>query len=241
MAASAHPRKIAVLGTGGGGRAHAAKLLELGHQVVVGTRDSQVTLGRTQPDFMGIEPFGQWLADYPGIELTTFRDAAACADLVINGIDGGHALEVLGGLADQLAGKILIDYAVPYVYNPERAHPWPTPWGVMPALDPVDHDSLGERIQRALPATKVVKAGVTQEQEVVVAPRTVADGDHTLLVAGDDADAKEQVTALLRAYGWTDVLDLGPIVCSRGMEMYAHLHCAIGFAVGGRFGIKVVR
>ncbi|MBW5486342.1 NADPH-dependent F420 reductase [Streptomyces bambusae] len=233
--------KIAVLGTGGGGRAHAAKLLELGHEVTVGTRDSQVTLGRTQPDFMGIEPFGQWLADYPGIELRNFAVAAEDAELVINGIDGYHAVDVLSGIAEHLAGKILMDYAVPFVHNPERAHPWPTPWGVMPALDPVDHDSLGERIQRALPEAKVVKACVTQEQETVVDPGSVGGGDHTMFVAGEDAEAKQQVIALLRSYGWEDVLDLGPIVCSRGMEMYSHLHSAIGFAVGGRFGIKVVR
>ncbi|MEU9250508.1 NAD(P)-binding domain-containing protein [Streptomyces sp. NPDC048270] len=234
--------KIAVLGTGGGGRAHARRLLELGHEVVVGTRDSEATLGRTEPDFMGIEPFGQWLADYPGIELAPFADAAAGADLVINGIDGANAVRVLSGIGGHLTGKTVMDYAVPFIYNPERAHPWPTPWGVMPALDPVDFDSLGERIQRAVPQAHVVKAGVTQEQETVVNPQGIGGGDHTMFVAGEDAAAKQQVTELLRAYGWRDVLDLGPIVSSRGMEMYAHMHSAVQFALGGaRFGMKVVR
>lgn len=234
--------KIAVLGTGGGGRAHAARLLELGHEVVVGTRDSEATLGRSGPGFMGIEPFGQWVADYPGIELMNFGDAASGADFVINGIDGANAVRVLSGIAEHLAGKTVMDYAVPFVYNPERAHPWPTPWGVMPAIDPVDHDSLGEQIQRAVPAAKIVKAGVTQEQETVVNPRSVGGGNHTMFIAGEDAEAKQQVTEVLRAYGWQDVLDLGPIVSSRGMEMYAHLHSAIQFALGGaRFGMKVIR
>lgn len=234
--------KVAVLGTGGGGRAHAARLLELGHRVYVGTRDTQATLGRSEPDFMGIDPFGQWAAAYPDIELMDFGAAAAAADFVINGIDGANAVRVLGGIGRHLAGKTLMDFAVPFVYNPEQAHPWPTPWGVMPALDPVDHDSLGERIQRALPAAKVVKACVTQEQQTAVDPRSVAGGDHTMFVAGDHDDAKAEVTALLRAYGWQDVLDLGPLVCSRGMEMYSHMHSAIQFALGGaRFGVKVVR
>ncbi|MFE2166401.1 NADPH-dependent F420 reductase [Streptomyces sp. NPDC059447] len=234
--------KVAVLGTGGGGRAHAARLLELGHRVLVGTRDRQATLGRTEPDFMGIDPFGQWAAAYPDIELVDFAAAASAADFVINGIDGANAVRVLTGIGRHLAGKTLMDYAVPFVYNPEQAHPWPTPWGVMPALDPVDHDSLGERIQRAVPAAKVVKACVTQEQQTAVDPRSVAGGDHTMFVAGDHDDAKAEVTALLRAYGWEDVLDLGPLVCSRGMEMYSHMHSAIQFALGGaRFGIKVMR
>ncbi|MGW7086695.1 NADPH-dependent F420 reductase [Streptomyces sp. NPDC054871] len=234
--------KIAVLGTGGGGRAHAAKLTELGHTVVTGTRDPKATLARTEPDFMGTAPFGQWLADHPGIELMTFGEAAAEADFVINGIDGANAVAALTSISDQLAGKTLMDYAVPFLYNPEREHPWPTPWGVMPALDPMDSDSLGERLQRALRETKVVKACVTQEQETAVNPKDIGGGEHTMFIAGEDADAKAQVAELLRAYGWQDVVDLGPIVSSRGMEMYAHMHSAIQFALGGaRFGIKLVR
>ncbi|MER5782304.1 NAD(P)-binding domain-containing protein [Streptomyces mobaraensis] len=236
--------KIAVLGTGGGARAHIARLAGLGHEVHVGTRDPEATLARTEPDMMGAPPFGTWLADHPGVELHTFADAAARApELVVNGIDGRNAVAALSAAEEQLAGKTLADYAVPYLYNPDVEHPWPTPWGTMPKLDPCDTDSLGERIQRALPRTKVVKAFVTQEQDTVVDPRAVNGGDHTMFIAGDHADAKAAVTDLLRAYGWTDILDLGPLVSARGMEMYAHMHSAIGFALGfgTPFGIKVVR
>ncbi|MFQ6198683.1 NADPH-dependent F420 reductase [Streptomyces sp. NPDC000405] len=238
--------KITVLGTGGGARAHIAKLAGLGHEVHVGTRDPRATLARTEPDMMGTPPFKEFLAEHPGIQLHTFGDAAAASDgLVINGIDGHNAVAALSAIAGRLAGKTLIDYAVPYIYNPDVEHPWPTPWGIMPKLEPVDTDSLGERIQRALPDTKVVKSFVTQEQTTVVDPKAVGDGDHTMFVAGDDADAKRQATELLKAYGWTDVLDLGPLVCARGMEMYAHMHSAIAFGLGqqfgGHFGIKVVR
>ncbi|GGX98137.1 NADPH-dependent F420 reductase [Streptomyces hiroshimensis] len=235
--------KIAVLGTGGGGRAHAARLAELGHDVVVGTRDPEATLARTEPDMMGNPPYKQWLADHPGITLMTFGDAADAAELVINGIDGHNAVGALSAIAGKLEGKVLVDYAVPFVYNPDVEHPWPTPWGVMPKLDPCDTDSLGEQIQRALPGTKVVKSFVTQEQEIVVNPKAVGGGDHTMFVAGDDAEAKKAVTGLLKSYGWTDVLDVGGIVASRGMEMYAHMHSVIGFALGfgNPFGVKVVR
>ncbi|UQX04526.1 NAD(P)-binding domain-containing protein [Streptomyces sp. RerS4] len=234
--------KIAVLGTGGGARAHIARLAELGHDVHVGTRDPHATLARTEPDMMGTEPFKDFLAEHPGIELHTFGDAAAASDgLVINGIDGHNAVAALSAIADQLAGKTLIDYAVPYVYRHESEHPWPTPWGVMPKLDPCDTDSLGEQIQRALPRTKVVKSFVTQEQTTVVDPKTIGGGDHTMFVAGADTGAKQQVTDLLRSYGWNDILDLGPLVRSRGMEMYAHMHSAIGFALGGHFGLKIAR
>ncbi|MFE0104569.1 NADPH-dependent F420 reductase [Streptomyces sp. NPDC059009] len=235
--------KIAVLGTGGGARAHIAKLTELGHEVHVGTRDPKATLARTEPDMMGTPPLGPWLAEHPNIELHTFADAAAHGDLAINGIDGRNAVAALSAAAEQLAGKTLVDYAVPYVYNPDIERPWPTPWGVNPILDPCDSDSLGEQIQRALPDTKVVKAFVTQEQETVVNPKAIGGGAHTMFLAGEDAGAKQQVTDLLKSYGWSDILDLGPLVAARGMEMYAHMHGAVGFALGfgTHFGIKVVR
>ncbi|WP_223267525.1 hypothetical protein [Streptosporangium nondiastaticum] len=90
-----------------------------------------------------------------------------------------------------------------------------------------------------------MKSFVTQEQSTVADPGSVGGGDHTMFVAGEDAGAKQQATDLLKAYGWSDVLDLGPLVASRGMEMHAHMHSAIGFGLGhqfgGRFGIKVVR
>ncbi|WP_346429045.1 NAD(P)-binding domain-containing protein [Streptomyces luteoverticillatus] len=121
--------KITVLGTGGGARAHIAKLAGLGHEVHVGTRDPRATLARTEPDMMGTPPFKEFLAEHPGIQLHTFGDAAAASDgLVINGIDGHNAVAALSAIADRLAGKTLIDYAVPYIYNPDVEHPWPTPW-----------------------------------------------------------------------------------------------------------------
>ncbi|WP_347104337.1 NAD(P)-binding domain-containing protein [Streptomyces sp. CB03238] len=186
--------KIAILGTGAGARCHAAKLIDLGHDVTVGTRSPEATLARSEPDMMGTPPFSAFLAEHPELTLATFADAAAAGELVINGIDGAHAVTALtAGPAPALAGKVLIDYAVPYVYQQEgdTEHPWPTAWGVMPRLDPVDTDSLAERIQRALPDTKVVKTFVTQEQATVVNPAGIAGGDHTMFLAGNDPDAKD--------------------------------------------------
>lgn len=49
--------KIAVLGTGMVGRALAARLAGLGHDVVIGTRDPVQTLSRTEPDGLGNPPY----------------------------------------------------------------------------------------------------------------------------------------------------------------------------------------
>ena len=50
--------KYAVLGTGMVGRAIAGRLAELGHDVVVGTRDPAATLARTDGD----APYAAWAA-----------------------------------------------------------------------------------------------------------------------------------------------------------------------------------
>jgi predicted dinucleotide-binding enzyme len=50
--------KIAVLGTGMVGRALAARLDELGHEVAIGTRDVDATVARPETDGA---PFSQWL------------------------------------------------------------------------------------------------------------------------------------------------------------------------------------
>ncbi|MFI5866358.1 NADPH-dependent F420 reductase [Streptomyces sp. NPDC051546] len=236
--------KIAILGTGAGARQHAARLSSLGHQVIIGTRDPKATSARTEPDMMGTEPFAVFHAAHPELTLVTFAEAADAGELVINGIDGANAVTALAGLpASVLAGKTLIDYAVPYVHQqpggPE--HSWPTPWGEMPHLDPVDTDSLAEQIQRALPETKVVKTFVTQEQETVVNPAEFGGGDHTMFLAGDHEDAKTDARELLSSYGWNDIIDAGPLAAARGLEMYAHFHTALGIALGTRFGVKIIR
>ncbi|MEU9235956.1 NADPH-dependent F420 reductase [Streptomyces subrutilus] len=236
--------KIAILGTGAGARQHAARLSALGHQIIVGTRDPEATLARTEPDMMGTEPFALFLAAHPELTLATFAEAAQAGELVVNGIDGANAVAALTALpADALAGKTLIDYAVPYVYQQpgDARYPWPTPWGEMPRLDPVDTDSLAEQIQRALPDTHLVKTFVTQEQETVVDPAEFGGGDHTMFLAGDHEDAKTVARELLASYGWNDIIDLGPLAAARGLEMYAHFHTAVGLALGGRFGVKIVR
>ncbi|WP_218009565.1 NADPH-dependent F420 reductase [Actinomadura kijaniata] len=114
----------------------------------------------------------------------------------------------------------------------------------MPGLNPVDSDSLAEQIQRALPGTKVVKTFCTQEQETVIDPGHIGGGDHTMFVSGDHHGAKQTAIGLLHEYGWSDVIDLGGLGNARAQEMYAHLHTAIGLALGGmgtHFGVKIVR
>lgn len=106
--------RIAVIGTGMVGQALAGRLAGLGHDLVVGTRDVEQTLARTEPDMMGNPPYAVWQQDHPHVRLTRFAEAGAHGEIVVNASAGANslqALELVG--AENLAGKVLIDLAIP--------------------------------------------------------------------------------------------------------------------------------
>ncbi len=182
--------KIAVLGTGMVGRTIAGALAGLGHDVVIGTRDPQATLARTEPDMMGTAPFAQWHAANTGVGVAAFADAAAGAELIVNATNGAGSLAALSAAGtENLAGKVIMDIANPLDFSQ----------GMPPSLNPVNTDSLGEQIQRSFPEAKVVKTLNTMTASVMVDPARVAGGDHSVFVSGNDADAKAAVTDSSRA------------------------------------------
>jgi 8-hydroxy-5-deazaflavin:NADPH oxidoreductase len=194
---------IGVLGTGTVGRALAGKLAATGAQVVIGTRDPAVLPGR--------EDFADWRATSPAVEVGTFAEAAAAAEIAFNATPGHVSLEVLRMAgADNLEGKILVDVSNPLDFST----------GMPPSLFVSNTDSLGERIQAQLPGTRVVKSLNTVNASVMVDPRQLADGDHHVFVSGNDQEAKQVVSDLLRdRFGWRNVIDLGDISTARGAEM----------------------
>lgn len=223
---------IAVLGTGMVGQAIAGRLHELGHTVVVGTRDPQATLARTEADQMGSAPFSAWLGAHPGVEVATFADAAAGAELVVNASSGAVTLEVLElAGADNLAGKVLLDIANPLDFSA----------GFPPTLSVKDTDSLGEQVQRAFPQAKVVKSLNTLTASLMVEPASLGQST-TVFVSGEDAAAKATVVGLLESFGHDDVIDLGGIETARGTEMLLPVWLRLMGALGtGQFNFKVVR
>jgi hypothetical protein len=225
--------RIAVLGTGMVGQAVAARLDELGHDVTVGTRDPAATLSRTDPDPMGNPGAGAWASAHPSISVATFAEAAATAELVVNATNGAVSLQALGSAgAESLAGKVLVDIANPLDFSA----------GMPPTLFVKDTDSLGEQIQRAFPAAKVVKTLNTMNAHLMVNPKQLADGDHSVFLSGDDAVAKQTVTDLLTSMGHTDVIDLGDITTARGTEMVLPVWLRLWGSLGTpAFNFKVVR
>lgn len=225
--------KIAVLGTGTVGPTIAGALSALGHDVVIGTRDPHATLARTEPGAMGGPPFAVWHAAHSRIDVATFAEAAARADLIVNATNGAGSLQALTAAgAENLAGKVLMDIANPLDFS----HGFP------PSLNPVNTDSLAEQIQRAFPEARVVKTLNTMTASVMVDPASVAGGDHTVFVSGNDAAAKEAVSGLLSDFGHRDIIDLGDITTARGAEMILPIWLRVWGALGtGVFNFKIAR
>ena len=204
--------KIGIIGTGIAGQTIGAKLIEAGEDVMFGTRNVEKTLARTEPDGYGNPPFSQWIKGQPQAKLGTFREAAAHGEVLFNVTAGAvslRALELAG--KENLGGKVLVDIANPLDISQ----------GFPPSLTVCNTDSLGEQIQDAFPKVKVVKTLNTMSAPVMVNPALVP-GDHNVFLSGNDAEAKAQVSAMLRGwFGWPpqNIVDLGDLSTARGTEM----------------------
>src|SRR5688572_25356955 len=152
--------RIGVLGTGMAGETLSSKLVEVGHDVVMGARSA---------DNEKAIAWSERFAERAGHG--TFADAAAHGELVVNATGGVVSLEALRAAgSENLAGKTLLDVANPLDFS----------GGFPPRLSVVNDDSLGEQIQRQFPGARVVKALNTMNCLVMVDPTRVR-GEHDVL------------------------------------------------------------
>lgn len=211
---------IGVLGSGVTAQTIGTKLVQLGHEVMLGSREE------AKPSSV------IWARDAGQHALYgTFRNAAAFGEILFNctlGMASMEALQMAG--AENMKDKILIDTSNPI----DRSS------GVW-KLTVCNTDSLGEQIQREFPQTKVVKTLNTINANVMTDPAKLTEMTD-LFVSGNDLDAKATVIQLLKEwFGWKRVIDLGDITTSRGAEMYVLFwHYLRDATPAPRFNIKVV-
>jgi predicted dinucleotide-binding enzyme len=214
--------KIAVLGTGMVGETIGTKLVALGHEVKMGSRTANN------------EKAAAWVKKAGGkASAGTFADAAALGEILFNCTLGAGSIEALNAAGKaNLKGKVLLDLSNPLDFSK----------GMPPTLFVCNDDSLGERIQRAFPELKVVKALNTISCNVMVDPSRIP-GDHDTFIAGDDADAKAKVKQILTDwFGWKHVVDMGGINASRGLESYLPLWIRLWGSLGTPdFNIHIVK
>ena len=223
--------KIGIIGSGIVGQTLGAKLVERGHDVVLGTRTPE-----NLNDKRGMAPpLSEWVQKTGNkARVATFADAASHGEVVINATSGNGSLEALKLAGEKnLDGKLLLDVSNPLDFSK----------GFPPTLTVCNTDSVGEQIQKAFPSAKVVKTLNTMNTLVMVDPQKVGGGDHDVFVSGNDADAKRRVGELLSEwFGWRTPIDLGDITSARGAEMFLPIWLRMYGAVGtGMFNIKVVR
>jgi len=198
--------RVGVLGSGEVGQALARGFASRGHEVTIGSRSPEK------------------LADFAreaGVRAGTFQETAAFGEIVALATLGEAAEEALrlAGHAN-VHGKVLIDATNPLKFEE----------GKMPELSLGFDDSLGEIVQRAVPGARVVKAFNTVGNAFFVEPQ-LPGGPPTMLIAGNDAGAKNTVTQILESFGW-HVVDSGGIEESRRLESLAILWVHIGIASG---------
>jgi 8-hydroxy-5-deazaflavin:NADPH oxidoreductase len=171
--------RIGILGTGTVGQTLGGKLVQLGHDVMIGSRSADNPRA------------AEWAAT-AGARHGAFDDAAAFAELVFNATAGTASLAALDQAgAANLAGKVLVDVANPLDVSA----------GFPPSLAVTSTDSLAEQIQRAHPDARVVKTLNTMNARVMVEPGIVP-GSHDVFLSGDDEGAKADVRGLLLDFGW---------------------------------------
>jgi predicted dinucleotide-binding enzyme len=217
--------KIAVLGTGMVGDTIGSRLIELGHEVMMGSRTADNEKAKA------------FVAKHAAnASAGTFADAAAFGELLFNCTAGAGSVEALSlAGAANINGKIIVDVANPLDFS-QGAPP-----SLIPSLS--NTNSLGEEIQKTFPSAKVVKTLNTMWCGLMVNPAMINNGEHTNFICGNDVDAKQQVKSLLQEFGWKpeNLLDLGDISSARGTEAVLPIWLRIwGATQNGAFNFKVV-
>jgi NADPH-dependent F420 reductase len=143
-------------------------------------------------------------------------DKQVTGDIVVLAVYYASVPQVLAERSDQLAGKIVVD-----ITNPVNVETFDG------LVVPPDGSAAAE-IAAALPSSRVVKAFNTNFA-ATLASGTVGDQATTVLVAGDDADAKSRVAEIVTA-GGLRAIDAGSLRRARELEAIGFLQITLAAA-----------
>jgi predicted dinucleotide-binding enzyme len=166
--------RIGIVGSGIVGQVLGRKLVELGHEVLIGTRDPS----KLEEKKGRAGTLGEWVASTGGKgKVSSFAEAAAHGEIVVNATEGVHSIAALRSAGEaNLGGKVLVDISNALDFSQ----------GMPPRVLVDDKESLAEQIQRAFPAARVVKTLNTMNAFVMVNPALVPGGDSTVFLSGND-------------------------------------------------------
>ena len=143
-------------------------------------------------------------------------DQAVTGDVVVFAVPYPAVSQIVSERGDQLAGKVVVDITNPLNFETFDSL-------VVPA-----ESSATAEIAAALPSSKVLKAFNTNFA-ATLASGTVADQPTTVLIAGDDAEAKSQLADVVTA-GGLRAIDAGDVRRARELEAIGFLQITLAAA-----------
>ena len=180
--------KIGIIGSGNVGKALAAAGTRAGHTVTLSARspeNAQEAAKATNSHAAGSN-----------------QEAVKDADLVVLAVPADKVDDVVGSLASELDGKVIVDVT-----------------NRIDTKDPgkvLDGSSMSEHIQKKVPKAHVVKAFNYAFASRMAEPKvngTRLDG----FVAGDDESAKQKALQFVESIGFRPI-DAGPLAMARSLE-----------------------
>jgi len=194
--------KITIIGPGNMGRAIATRALAGGHSVTF--------VGKTLESAQKAADEVRESAKQGANVSATTLEKVEPGDVVVLALWYGTNLEVAKQLSEKLKGKTVVDIA-----NPVNS----TYDGLVTAPD----SSSAEDVAKAVgPKTKVVKAFNTTYASTLFSGQ-VGGEPLDVFIAGDDEEAKNKVTQLVKDAGLRPV-DAGPLSRARQIEGMQLLH-----------------
>ncbi len=209
--------KIGILGAGNMGAALGKLWAALGHEVCFGVRQpvSEKTAKR-------LAALGS------SVQTGSLETAAKFGEVILIAVPWEATEKVVRSLAPHLAERVLIDCTNPIARD-------------LSGLLIGHNTSAAEEIARWAPQAKVVKCFNTVGAGGLHDARY---GDHSasVLVCGDDEEAKHAVTQLAEGIGF-EVIDAGPLAEARYIEPLALLwiHLAMRGKYGSKIAVKLLR
>jgi len=212
--------KIAVIGAGNVGGTLGKRWAKGGHEVAYGVRNAAEAKVVALVSESG-----------PSARAASVPDAVRQAAVVVLTIPWQNAQEAVAAAGD-LSGRVLIDATNPVPLTPE---------GLRQGLVIGHTTSAAEEIARWAVGARVVKAFNTTGFPNMADPQYGSRG-LTMMLCGDDAEAKKVTADLARQLGFEPV-DVGPLRSARYLEALAMLwiDMALLQGFGTNFGFQIVK
>ena len=199
--------KVGILGSGVVGQTLGTGFIKHGHQVKVGTSDTN--------------KLNDWLKNAgSNASVGSFEEAAKFGELIVLSVKGTAALSVLEKAGSKnLSGKPIIDTTNPIADT--------APVNGVLQFFTKQNSSLMEELQEKFKDANFVKAFSCIGSAFMVNP-DFNGTKPTMFIAGKNDIAKSKVCNILDSFGW-EIEDMGSAEAARAIEPLCILWCIPGF------------